>query len=111
MVFSDNFTIVLFHYVGITSEWNDKFECSKNRGRNFPFNLLLAVQFDLATHESNSFPYRGLASGISGSFSGVGWLSSGNGGLLSVVLVGTSPAAVAYIVPFWPAFGFVSVVV
>ncbi|CAA7023638.1 unnamed protein product [Microthlaspi erraticum] len=28
--FSDNFTIVLFHYDGITSEWNDEFEWSKN---------------------------------------------------------------------------------
>ncbi|KAF8090874.1 hypothetical protein N665_0462s0011 [Sinapis alba] len=28
--FSDNFTIVLFHYDGITSEWDDEFEWSKN---------------------------------------------------------------------------------
>ncbi|XP_010460435.1 PREDICTED: uncharacterized protein LOC104741307 isoform X2 [Camelina sativa] len=28
--FSDNFTIVLFHYDGRTSEWNDEFEWSKN---------------------------------------------------------------------------------
>ncbi|CAH8381656.1 unnamed protein product [Eruca vesicaria subsp. sativa] len=28
--FSDNFTIVLFHYDGITSEWDDEFEWSEN---------------------------------------------------------------------------------
>ncbi|CAN8291297.1 unnamed protein product [Cochlearia groenlandica] len=28
--FSDNFTILLFHYDGRTSEWNDEFEWSKN---------------------------------------------------------------------------------
>ncbi|KAL1198285.1 hypothetical protein V5N11_026950 [Cardamine amara subsp. amara] len=28
--FSENFTIVLFHYDGRTSEWNDEFEWSKN---------------------------------------------------------------------------------
>ncbi|CAH2033980.1 unnamed protein product [Thlaspi arvense] len=28
--FSENFTIVLFHYDGKTSEWNDEFEWSKN---------------------------------------------------------------------------------
>jgi len=28
--FSENFTIVLFHYDGVTSAWNDEFEWSRN---------------------------------------------------------------------------------